>query len=116
MESSPKAKRPIFQPYIPVHRRNQPEQTITQPTTTRITTRDDLDTSKRRGRGQFRAPSTEEIVTISNSSSDNSEAFETPVLLDSPSKDVKIILKKLEHFFFPEMLKKHVLFQLIETC
>jgi hypothetical protein len=89
MEGSPKQKRPVFQPYIPVHRRNKLEQSVAQTPTTRIVTRDDIDTSKRRGRGQFRAPSTEDNVTISISSSDNSESTEISACSINSSKDVK---------------------------
>jgi hypothetical protein len=99
MEGSPKPKRPIFQPYIPVHRRNKSEQTVAQTPTNRIINRDDIDTSKRRGRGQFLAPSTEDNVTISNSSSDISEPTEISTWSVSSSKDVKSFQETC--IFFP---------------
>jgi hypothetical protein len=67
MESSPKPRRPIFQPYVPVHRRNKvpiEETAVTPPpplptASPRASPKDDAEV-KRRGRGQFRAPITEE--------------------------------------------------------
>lgn len=66
METKP--KRQVFQPYIPVHRRNQPEKVIAPsppPTSVRASSKEETEV-KRRGRGQFRAPLNEENEIASN--------------------------------------------------
>ncbi|KAL9538923.1 hypothetical protein MBANPS3_010583 [Mucor bainieri] len=69
METKP--KRQAFQPYVPVHRRNQAEITAvpSPPPSVRASPKEDTEV-KRRGRGQFRAPLTEDNNNegISNSS------------------------------------------------
>lgn len=65
METKP--KRPVFQPYVPVHRRNQPEKATatSPPTSVRASPKEETEV-KRRGRGQFRAPLNEENEITSN--------------------------------------------------
>lgn len=67
MEAKP--KRQAFQPYIPVHRRNQVEKTTapSPPPSVRVLPKEDTEV-KRRGRGQFRAPLNEDNEIISNNS------------------------------------------------
>lgn len=67
MESTTKPKRPAFQPYIPVHRRNKTPVTETAISTPppRPTLKDEPEV-KRRGRGQFRAPTSDDIVTMNS--------------------------------------------------
>ncbi|KAK4514612.1 uncharacterized protein ATC70_002212 [Mucor velutinosus] len=64
-----KLKRPAFQPYIPVHRRNQVEKATvpSPPPSARASPKEDTEV-KRRGRGQFRAPLNEDNEVISNNS------------------------------------------------
>lgn len=68
METKP--KRQAFQPYIPVHRRNQVEKAaapVSPPPPVRASPKEDTEV-KRRGRGQFRAPLNEDNEPISNNS------------------------------------------------
>ncbi|CEP11600.1 hypothetical protein [Parasitella parasitica] len=62
-----KSKRSVLQPYIPVHRRNQPEKAtaLSSLASTRTLPKEEAEV-RRRGRGQFRAPINEEGDTTSN--------------------------------------------------
>lgn len=77
METKP--KRPAFQPYIPVHRRNQAEKVTVQspPPTVRASPKEETEV-KRRGRGQFRAPLNENNENISNNYKQSKEEPRTP--------------------------------------
>lgn len=99
METSPKPRRPIFQPYIPVHRRNKvpTEETATTPpsppvTSPRTTSKDESEV-KRRGRGQFRAPTNDDIGNNGNKSISTSSQVDP----EKPSKSPpKVILENEE--------------------
>ncbi|KAL7316473.1 hypothetical protein PS15m_005559 [Mucor circinelloides] len=72
METKP--KRPAFQPYIPVHRRNQAEKVTVQPPPPAVRASPKEETEvKRRGRGQFRAPLNENNENISNNNKQSKE-------------------------------------------
>ncbi|KAI9246840.1 hypothetical protein EDC94DRAFT_626893 [Helicostylum pulchrum] len=87
MESTTKPKRPVFQPYIPVHRRNKApvEVPIVSTPSPRPSPKEEPEL-KRRGRGQFRAPLTEDLVIV------NSTEPKTPKT-DNPVFD---LIKKVE--------------------
>lgn len=80
MEAKP--KRAAYQPYIPVHRRNKAavEETTSAPTSPRSTPKEEAEV-KRRGRGQFRAPSSEDVNSTSTSTSSSIDFDKTT---DSP--------------------------------
>ena len=66
MEGESKSRRPVMQPYVPVHRRNQ-QQSVPSISSTRHSAssiKDENDV-KRRGRGQFRAPSNDNFTSLS---------------------------------------------------
>lgn len=67
MESTTKPKRPVFQPYIPVHRRNKTpvEVSVVSTPSPRPSPKEEPEL-KRRGRGQFRAPLTEDPVIVNS--------------------------------------------------
>lgn len=93
MESSPKPKRPNFGPYIPVHRRKQQEQpSLPKPVKARPIPSDDSDV-KRRGRGQFRAPSTDDTspTKINESSVDKLESNKNSPTIQK--EDVRILIQ-----------------------
>lgn len=72
MEAKP--RRPIFQPYIPVHRRNkQPEEEAPSPASSPRATPKEESEPRRRGRGQFRAPSSDDFLSSNNTSTANSQ-------------------------------------------
>ncbi|RCH84482.1 hypothetical protein CU098_009479, partial [Rhizopus stolonifer] len=70
MESINKSRRSIIQPYVPVHRRNKQEQHSsiaplpTSRSSSTINVNKDESDIKRRGRGQFRAPSNDSINNL----------------------------------------------------
>ncbi|KAF1802877.1 hypothetical protein V8B55DRAFT_1353525 [Mucor lusitanicus] len=84
METKP--KRQAYQPYVPIHRRNQMEKAAVSPTPSpppvRSSPKDDTEV-KRRGRGQFRAPLNEDNETISNNNNSNKSLREVPKISNS---------------------------------
>lgn len=82
MEGSTKPRRPVFQPYIPVHRRNKTPAEETLVETPRVLPKVEPEV-KRRGRGQFRAPSIEDNLTKASNTLAEKPIEETLVILDS---------------------------------